>query len=222
MWCIQAYVPPPHTHSTPPTLIHFSKCLPRRLNKCLGRWGKVNLGQTASCWTEGWVKCVKVNCGPFSIIVSCFLLLQSAIRASHQTHGCPCSPDQLPLFVPKQHLTQLSVGMRSMGANKACSRVQRKPMYPALSRRHRPERQEKLESNQSLAVNLRLWRGVGKGWMCNCMGSQDTTSGSNRSSATKWNNIWPKPWLTDFTRITATPFQFVVTSFRIYLSNFRH
>lgn len=55
------------------SLIHFSKCLPRRLNKCLGRWGKVNLGQTASRWTEGWVECVKVNCGPFSLIVSRFL-----------------------------------------------------------------------------------------------------------------------------------------------------
>lgn len=40
---------------------YFSKCLPRRLNKCL--WGKVNLGQRASRWTEGRAECVGVNCG---------------------------------------------------------------------------------------------------------------------------------------------------------------
>ena len=77
MWCIQAYV---FFFFPLLSLIHFSKCLPRRLNKCLGRWGKVNLGQTASRWTEGWVECVKVNCGPFSLIVSCFLF---ALKCDH-------------------------------------------------------------------------------------------------------------------------------------------
>lgn len=42
---------------------YFSKCLPRRLNKCLCGWGKVNLGQRASCWTEGRAECVGANCG---------------------------------------------------------------------------------------------------------------------------------------------------------------
>lgn len=95
MWCIQAHV----LHFLPLfflfCLIHFSKCLPRRLNKRLGRWGKVNLGQTASCWTEGRVECAKVNCGLLSLTafsISCFFkVLTRSLALSLCVGGSPCA-----------------------------------------------------------------------------------------------------------------------------------
>lgn len=124
------------------SLIHFSKCLPRRLNKCLGRWGKVNLGQTASRWTEGWVECVKVNCGPFSIIVSCFLfapkcdhgLTPNTADASEVQPGFPASP---PSRNGGSRTTFDAAVMTSVMANKACNGVKRSHMLRSEHETHR-------------------------------------------------------------------------------------
>lgn len=113
------------------SLIHFSKCLPRRLNKCLGRWGKVNLGQTASRWTEGWVECVKVNCGPFSLIT-----------ASHQTQPMPArsGPASSAISQRGSRTAFDAAGMMSVMANKACNGVKRSHVLHSEHETHRQGR----------------------------------------------------------------------------------
>ena len=141
MWCIQAYV-----FFFSPSLIHFSKCLPRRLNKCLGRWGKVNLGQTASCWTGGEWSAFKSIVAPF-LIVNLLHFLQSALMVSLSAP----TPNTL---MPAQSSTAshyLATGSQTTfdtavcwneecDANKACNRELRGPMCSAPNMRHKSDR----------------------------------------------------------------------------------
>lgn len=79
-----------HIYSSFFSFIHFSKCLPRRLNKRLGRWGKMNLGQTASFWTKGWVESTEVNCSLFFSLLL-FQFPDKVLRHSLSSrHSCFC------------------------------------------------------------------------------------------------------------------------------------
>lgn len=145
----------------PPSLIHFSKCLPRRLNKCLGRWGKVNLGQTASCWTGGESRVhlsqlwpppfIIIFLPPSLLIVSLLRFLQSALSWSpwvqeHQTLRFPARSGPASHYLATGSQTTFDTAVswnEECDANKACNRELRGPMCSALNMRHGPDRERR-------------------------------------------------------------------------------